>query len=576
MSDRFQDLYNSYQEKFDTRNKEYQQYNPGADYYEDTWRQWQLNRGLNPEADTIIKQNQQTKQEPNQPSGGDKDDKPLQDTNLSEIIWGLPPILFSSDRAGTPDIVNEQLLRHSFPILTIGEVELNMPTDTGKTKKPSINIKGQPYKFAVKNEGGTTYTISNEYGPSNVEEYFQKIEGQLSNEVFQLARSNRLLNGMFKPVYDKLKPTVDKATGALKQDILGIVNNATDATKNTSLSGVPAGIFSIVEAGAKALFMGGKIDIPNVWKGSSGPISYNGTIILHCMSPDDDKEYKHYITDPLRILYRLASPHIMNENGSEGDNNQNNDILTYENPPYITATVDGIFRTHIGAITNFSVNIDHKYQSFSKGGRPWLVTVQLTITDLYNVIVWNDKKGQIGPNATDIIDLLERDNSDSAAGKLDERLSYNLDPCGFSGWKDDKPSNSSGGTSDISNIANTISNTANQVVPNSVNEQISLTPEIETILSNRTNDSLYDSWRQATNLSRDIYGNISTSLGDSTSISLVHSDLLNNIMNSTIPQASNTNSNIINSTIAGKWGLNSGSGGNIIDSNITSKWRLRV
>lgn len=531
-----------------------------------------------------IKKPEESKQEPKQPSGekDEKDDKPSQEKDLKSIIWGLPPILFSSDRIGTPDLVNEQLLKNSFPILTIGEVSLETPKKSGVTKKPTITTKGQPYKFAVKNEGGVTYTISNEYGPSQIEEWLQKtVQSEVSSELFQLAKSNRLLNSMFRPLYEKVQPTLNRLGPAITKDINSVIKLENDEVKNTSLRGAINGIASIGEASAKALILGGKIDIPNIWQGSNGPISYSCSIILHCMSPDDDKEYEHYILEPLKILYRLASPHIMNENGSKNDNNKSNDILTYENPPYITAFVDGIFKTNIGAITNFSVNIDHKYQSFSHGGRPWLITVQLTITDLYNVIVWNDKTNQISPNALDIINFLkDHDVDKDGAGEIDKnQLSYSLDPCGFPGWKEDRPSNSTNtftsDTSDISNIANTITNTINQVNPNSVNEQITLTPEIETVLGDSTDDFNYESWRRATNLSNDLYGNISTSLGDATSISLVNNDLLESTLSNEISTSLPSSDNIIDPNIADKWGLKAG-GDYIIEPEIASKWRLRI
>ena len=536
-----------------------------------------------------LKKNQESKQEDNQPgSSEDKDDKPCQDKNLEEIIWGLPPILFGSDRIGTPDMVNEALLKNSFPILTIGEVKLDTPTDTGITKKPSISTKGKPYKFAVKNENGVTYSISNEYGPSNIEEEFTKI-AQLDfvSQLYQLSRSNRLLYNMGKPLLDRMQPGIDQSKkfldDSIKEYVTTPVQNAIGDSK--IFDSLVGGLSTLGQTAIAGLFKGAKIDIPNIWKGSSGPISYTCNIVLHCMSPDDDTEYEHYILDPLKILFRLASPHAMTEQGegTAAAGSSNNDILTYENPPYITAEVDGIFKTNIGAITNFTVNIDHKYQSFAHGGRPWLVTINMTITDLYNVIVWNDTLDQISPNGNDIVENLKNhDRDEKAVGKIDDRMEWSLDPCGFDGWKKDIPrsnneeSTNSSNIPDISNIANTVSNAANQVSPNSITENIPLSSEIESSISNLSNE-LSDAWKMATDLTKDLYGNISTSLGDVLSMDLVNSDLLNNILNTSIP-IPNIASDILNTisdpSISLKWGA---SGGNpSLDLDIASKWRVKI
>ena len=196
-----------------------------------------------------------------------------------------------------------------------------------------------------------------------------------------------------------------------------------------------------------AAFKGQKIDIPNIWTGSSGKISQKVTIKLHCLCPGDDRAFINDIALPLAILHRLADPYSKTEANNDSDDSDNeNDIITYENPCYVEAELDGLFTTRIGAITSFAVDVDFKNISFAQN-RPYLVTVNLDIIDLYDVIVWHDKvnKGNgdggtvYAPNGKQMIfDLLKREK-DSAQPDLHPDLSYQFMPQGnpnggFDGW----------------------------------------------------------------------------------------------------------------------------------------------
>ena len=231
---------------------------------------------------------------------------------------------------------------------------------------------------------------------------------------------------------------------------------------------------NISQTAIKGILHGNKIDIPDVWKSSSGQNQQTFNICLHCLYPSIDEEYHKQIVLPLLILYRLALPKATSSDDQQDEEYGNpqvkeNDILTYENPAYIEASVDGMWQTKLGAITNMQVTMDFKHQSFAND-RPYMVNVTLTITDLYNVIVWNDERDTYAPNGQDIARNLEEHEKDPAAPLLHEYLNFEFVP---QHEPEDKDKDSQLGKSTyqstnkdfISQIAQTVAESASQIGP---------------------------------------------------------------------------------------------------------------
>ena len=165
-NERFDKLWTQYSSTIDENER-----GMGSNYYNDRYSQLLKDHGIDNSGtqtkDTLAK-NKDTKQDPTQPSSSDNsDDKPGQagsphgEANLKETLFGLPPIANDDEVVGT-------LVKNSFPILTIGEVDVEAPQNSQEITK--IENKGRKYKFVVKNEGGMNYNINNEYGPSGLEE----------------------------------------------------------------------------------------------------------------------------------------------------------------------------------------------------------------------------------------------------------------------------------------------------------------------------------------------------------------------------------------------------------------------
>ena len=81
-------------------------------------------------------------------------------------LFGLPPCGIEN----LDDPILMSAFQNSFPILTIRPVKIFRPeTMQGATQTEYL---AEPYKFAIKTDGGTSYGISNEYGSSMIEETF--------------------------------------------------------------------------------------------------------------------------------------------------------------------------------------------------------------------------------------------------------------------------------------------------------------------------------------------------------------------------------------------------------------------
>ena len=423
INERFDALYSSYSDKIAA--------NEAADpnYYNTRYND--LVKEYTGEGTSNTTPEQQT-----QPTENSDDNKPGQELDLDKLIFGLPPIDNDDEVVGT-------LVKNSFPILKLREVKQVRPEKVSGIDPEQSSYKGQAYKFAVSNDGNITYNLTNEYGESFLEEeLFKATSFRAIQEMYQVGKTSRLANSFITGVKETdFIQDLGETVGKYAADSLTMIEQQKHALqqKNASISGGRIGnaLFNLMGTGMRSILGGNKIDIPNIWKGSSAPVSQTFNIILHCLYPSIDELYHKQIVLPLLILFRLASPKATSsdEGQTEGDvNNPNpndqereNDILTYENPPYIEASVDGMWKTKLGAITNMQVQMDYKHQSFAKD-RPYLVNVSLTITDLYNVIVWNEERDTYAPNGQDIARNLEEHEKDTAVPKLSSTLNFEFIP----------------------------------------------------------------------------------------------------------------------------------------------------
>ena len=335
---------------------------------------------------------------------------PGQDMDLSTTIFGLPPCGIESLK----DPILLGAFYNSFPILTIRPVKPVRPDKSQGIE--SAEYLAEPYKFAIRTDGSAGYNITNEYGPSMIEEGFTNmVQLDSISQLLQFIKTNRSMNSIAGNVYDVLQDKFGKKLEITTNELNNIADMAKHAASGNKLaSSVAEAMSSFGTAALNGIFKGMKIDIPNIWKGSSSVVSQQATIVLHCFDVNVDSEFQSKIILPLQILLRLASPYSTNSGGSEGD-----EIITYENPPYVEASVDGLFRTKLGAITDMTVSANFADQALCKGGRPTIITVNLTISDLYNAIIWTDEEHPYAPNGMGITNFLMEHDRDEAVIPID-------------------------------------------------------------------------------------------------------------------------------------------------------------
>lgn len=321
-------------------------------------------------------------------------------------ICGLPPIGFEKNIKEPTALADDTLktaqdtvFKNSFPILAIRPVDISRPNNTSNIGSISPLVSGGFYRFAIQNIGSTSYSITNQYGSSAVEGIFNKINEQadIFNQLNQISKTSRVFNQAFNVA--KSMPGINDANNSIqtmKKELEKLLmpngsNEVTDIMK------------SLGKTMLQSTIGGQKIDIPDIWNGSSGGATQSIRIILHCYDTSDDDDYRFTILDPLQVILALSAPYSTSTKNM--GNSDSNDIVTYENPPYIEAYIDGMFQTKLGAITNCEIDIPYNRISYYKR-RPYIVNVSLTIKDMYNCLLYNDG-GTYAPNVLDIISNLE-------------------------------------------------------------------------------------------------------------------------------------------------------------------------
>lgn len=391
-----------------------------------------------------VEETQQEEKTQEDASSGDRE-FPYSSSAISRIIWGLPPVNRLSDEASIishPEVVNaaydaqNSIFMNSFPILSITPVEVGKSSENATgVDRYTRDLMAGSYKFAIQNKGSVSYSLSNEYGPSMIEEGFNQVasKANLITQFHQMMKANRLGKQMATDLGGAFGSKLQEAYNNIQNDIKGFIGDVgdrnagqlgRDATQkageiNSSARNLAGGLSSIASSFLDTLLYGQKIDIPNIWTGSSSNISQTFNIVLHSAFPDNDTDFKYRILYPLNIIFALSAPYSYTKKAnSNNDGSKSNDIISYENPPYIRASIDGVFETKLGAITSCNIDIPYERFSLAKGGRPYIVNVTLTIQDLYNVLIYNDELNQFTPNGKDIINTMEKHTKDEAVPEI--------------------------------------------------------------------------------------------------------------------------------------------------------------
>ena len=118
------------------------------------------------------------------------------------------------------------------------------------------------------------------------------------------------------------------------------------------------------------LAKGQRIDLPNIWQGSSSRLSYSATIRLYNINPYDEKMYKKYIVGPIVALMALTLPRSV-------------DGIFYDRPYMVSVDCPGLFKLKEAAVTDVSIVKGGDANDISFEQHPNMVDVRISFESIY-------------------------------------------------------------------------------------------------------------------------------------------------------------------------------------------------
>ena len=230
----------------------------------------------------------------------------------------------------------------------------------------------QYVRLCVDPTSGFTENYNNETGTSMLKGAFDNGSDVLKEVSFIINSGGAGENA------DGFKELIDSATDSLSNALNG--NNVTSIlSRLLNLTG--------------NVIKGSNVIMPDIYKSSSRPTSYQFTV--HLKAPYGNKLgiYMDNLV-PLMHLVCLAIPKQSTAN-------------TYDSPFLVKAFMDGVCNINLGMITDLQVNKTVSEQSWTVDGMPNEIDVTFTITDLYSDLTMSPQENPIlFLNNTSLIEYL--------------------------------------------------------------------------------------------------------------------------------------------------------------------------
>jgi hypothetical protein len=320
-------------------------------------------------------------------------------TALPEII-GLPP--------STPE--TDVIIKSTFPVMEIipcipaglSQNLFTLGTDIGRYKKILNNhgysIAGNSVKVAFLSDNFPTDTFSNFYAESFLGSGLQIVSeeasqfGQMLGARTWTQAGQRVLGavaGLGKSTGIETLGTVAKGIGNMATTVAKGFNDA------ASKMG-PIGSYIQKAASLANQTLGGRIDLPQIWKNSGFTPSYTITIRLFNPNPGNSEVTKKYITGPLCALLLLALP-------------TSSDGLFYSWPFFHQIRVPGLLNLPESYIGNITVVKGGDQQVISYKQNMGMCDVRIEFGCLFDTLVADEGGNEISgrPSLKEYIKELE-------------------------------------------------------------------------------------------------------------------------------------------------------------------------
>jgi hypothetical protein len=232
-------------------------------------------------------------------------------------------------------------------------------------------------KLSFLGDSFPTDIVSNEYGESILDRFAGTVSNA-SADIMQMLNARNVGEG-----FRNLKNAGQEAGGVVGNIMGGAAGAAYGALNAVSniASSVPGG--SKLGAYISDILAGGRIDFPQLWRGSNFKPSYTITVRLYNPNPKDLGDTEKYIIGPIAAMLLLATP--ISQNGA-----------TY-NWPYIhKIRCKGLFKLESAFMSSITVIKGGDQLQVAFNQRLGVVDVRLEFGSLFNTMIAME-----GPDTSD-------------------------------------------------------------------------------------------------------------------------------------------------------------------------------
>lgn len=326
-------------------------------------------------------------------------------TALPEII-GLPP--------STPE--TESILKSTFPVMEIipskpGDLSQNLFTIDSdvETYKKILNnygysIIGNSLKVAFLSDNFPTDTFSNFYAESFLGNGLQVVSeeasqlGQILGAKTWSQAGKKILGemGRFGKAIRPVTTVGSDIMGAIVGGVGSMAETVAKGVNNATSQMGPVGSYIQKGLSLANQTLGGRIDLPQIWKNSGFTPSYTITIRLFNPNPGNSEVTKKYITGPLCALLLLALP-------------KSSDGLFYSWPFFHKIRVPGLLNLPESYIGNITVVKGGDQQVISYKQNMGMCDIRIEFGCLFDTLVADEDGKEISgrPSLKEYIKELE-------------------------------------------------------------------------------------------------------------------------------------------------------------------------
>lgn len=338
---------------------------------------------------------------------------PVEKSNVSNLDFiGLPPDADNEyGRAQRFDFLPKVLVKPAIPQLKAGlhafrlrEAKTEFSNDFKSICKKSlvyIRSASLPLQVYYLAESFPSETFQSEYGESFLERFADVASGGLSEIAFMMGA----------PDISTATRAIEAAAGATGSDILGAIGagigtarkKTTETINRLIRAGGAAATLGRSLQFASKMVMGGRVDLPQVWKNSSYGVSYAITVRLYNPNPGSLYSTEKYILAPLIALLLLVLPRSKRLGGKVGEATKG----IFHFPYLCKLNSPGIFSLPSGYVSSINIIKGGDQGLYAHNQHLGMCDVRIEFGNLYGTMVQGIGNDETIPTLTNYIKGLQ-------------------------------------------------------------------------------------------------------------------------------------------------------------------------